>query len=136
MTPADEAEDRSVDEQGKADAGPPEAQDLAPAEIPADEVLQDAKELERVPQRPVDPFNRDKHKIDLRLQRVVGYGGVALMVAQLIVANWVFIKYANTIGWGKIPTGAIQVWLAATVAQVIGVVFIIARSVFPEGGRR
>jgi len=57
------------------------------------------------------------------------------MVVQLAVANIVFIKYCHNIDWGNVPTGAIQAWLASTVVQVVGVVLVIARSVFPQDGR-
>ena len=52
-----------------------------------------------------------------------------------MAADLVFIKYAHEKGWGDLPVGAIQAWLAATVVQVVGVVLVIARSVFPQDGR-
>lgn len=62
----------------------------------------------------------------------MGYGALGLMVIQLGIADWVFIKYASSKGWANLPTGAIQAWLAATVVQVVAVVLIIARSLFPQ----
>lgn len=32
----------------------------------------------------------------------------------------------------QVPTAAIQAWLAATVVQVIGIVLVITRSLFPH----
>jgi hypothetical protein len=75
-------------------------------------------------------------KVNLNIQKIVGYGALIVMVIQLGIADWVFIKYAGEKGWGNLPTGAIQAWLAATVVQVIAVVLVIARSVFPQGGQR
>lgn len=112
------------------------AQNLAPADKDADEVLTEAKDVSLVQERPRDPVERQKQKVDLTLQRLVGYGGVALVLIQLGIANWVFIKYADHKGWADIPTGAIQAWLGATVVQVVALVLVIARSVFPEGGRK
>lgn len=109
------------------------------AESPAaDEVIGNARELEPVPERHRDDLaeiEAESRGVDLQLQKIVGYGALALMLAQLVVANAVFLKYADAKGWADLPTGAIQAWLAATVVQVIGVVLVIARCVFPPGGR-
>jgi hypothetical protein len=108
---------------------------LGPSGKDADEVLGSAKAVSKIEERG-RALETEKSKVDLTLQRFVGYGGLGLMVAQLVVANLVFVKYADAKGWSQLPTGVIQVFLAATVVQVIGVVLIVARSVFPEGGRR
>ena len=104
----------------------------------ADEVIGNAQEIEPVPERRRDEIAKieaESRGVDLRLQKIVGYGTLGLMLAQLVVANYVFLKYAAAKGWANLPTGAIQAWLAATVVQVIGVVLVIARCVFPSGGR-
>lgn len=51
--------------------------------------------------------------------------------SQILCADLVFIAYA---WWGRhwdLPVAAIQAWLAATVIQVIGIVQVITRSLFP-----
>lgn len=104
----------------------------------ADDVIGNAQELEPVPERSRNQLAKieaESRGVDLRLQKIVGYGALALMLVQLLVANFVFLKYAGAKGWADLPTGAIQAWLAATVVQVIGVVLVIARCVFPSGGR-
>lgn len=54
------------------------------------------------------------------------------MFGQLIVANGVFIAYAWAgKGW-DLETSVINVWLGATVVQVIGVVLVVTRSLFPK----
>jgi len=57
------------------------------------------------------------------------------MVGHLLLADVLVIVYAAHKGWGHLPMGAIQAWLAATVVEVVAVVRVITRSVFPEGGR-
>jgi hypothetical protein len=69
---------------------------------------------------------------DLRLSKVVGYGALALMTAQVIVADTAFFLYGFGNDW-KIPSSAIDAWLAAAVIQVIGVVLVITRYLFPTG---
>lgn len=110
----------------------------AQADESADDVLDKAEELEPVPERDrvtLSDIEIESHAFDLRLQKIVGFGAFGIMVVQLVVADAVFVVYASSKGWGKIPEGVMQVWLAATVVQVIGVVIVIARSVFPVGGR-
>lgn len=112
--------------------------DAAQPEDSADDVIDKAEELEPVPGRNLverASIEVASQKVDLKLQKIVGYGALILVVVQLVVADVVFVKYADSIGWSMIPPGVMQAWLAATVVQVIGVVLVIARSVFPAGGR-
>jgi hypothetical protein len=105
----------------------------------ADEVLDTATQVELVERDEIavrEKIEVQKDKVDLGLQKVVGWGALFVMILQLGLADLVFIKYADSKGWGNIPTGAIQAWLGATVIQVVAVVLIIARSLYPQGGRR
>jgi hypothetical protein len=61
------------------------------------------------------------------------YGRVLLgaLLAQLALADAVFIVYAwRGVRW-DIPSGVMTAWLSATVVEVIGVVYAITRSLFP-----
>ena len=80
-------------------------------------------------------IKQERAKVELNIQKIVGYGALVIMVIQLVIADYVFIRYAQSRNWGDVPTGAIQAWLAATVVQVIAVVLVIVRSVFPAGRR-
>ncbi len=71
---------------------------------------------------------------DIRNRRRIANWAIGGMVFQLIVANAVFIAYALTMG-SKLDVGALQVWLAATVVQIIGVVLVITQYLFPPPGR-
>jgi hypothetical protein len=53
------------------------------------------------------------------------------MVAQLLIADTAFYLYGFENGW-HIPTAAITTWLAATVIQIVGVVLVIAKNLFPS----
>ena len=68
---------------------------------------------------------------DLALRKRVANGALAMMVAEIVFANVVFVIYGDTNGW-DIPTVAITGWLAATVVQVISVVLVITRYLFPN----
>jgi hypothetical protein len=55
-----------------------------------------------------------------------------LLAAQLVVADLVFIVYAWAgRGWDLQPP-VIEVWLGATVVQVVGVVLVVTRHLFPQ----
>jgi hypothetical protein len=78
-----------------------------------------------------DGLNRQKRKNEVDLHRRVGNGALLLMVAQLVVADAAFYLYGFENGW-QIPTAAITAWLAATVIQIVGVVLVIAKNLFPS----
>lgn len=59
-----------------------------------------------------------------------------LLATQFVVADAVFVTFAWAgRNWDLAP-GVVEVWLAATVVQVVGVVAIVTRHLFPgrEGG--
>ncbi len=101
---------------------PPPAQPAAAAKPILDQADPKPKE--------VKDLDREERKRNVTLGHVVGYGAMALMGVQVITANVVFILYADHNGW-QIPAGAIQAWLVATVVQVIAVVLVITRSLYP-----
>jgi glutathione S-transferase len=54
-----------------------------------------------------------------------------LLGAQFVVADAVFVAFAWAgQGW-DLPSGVVEVWLAATVVQVVGVVAVVTRHLFP-----
>jgi hypothetical protein len=56
---------------------------------------------------------------------------ILLLGAQFVIADAVFVAFAWAgRGW-DLPSGVVEVWLAATVVQVIGVVAIVTRHLFP-----
>lgn len=57
-----------------------------------------------------------------------------LLGTQFLVADAVFVVFAWAgKGWDLSP-GVIEVWMAATVVQVVGVVAIVTRHLFPGRG--
>jgi hypothetical protein len=76
-------------------------------------------------------LRRQKRQNEVDLHRRVGNGALALMVGQLLIADTAFYLYGFKNGW-HIPTAAITSWLAATVIQIVGVVLVIAKNLFPS----
>lgn len=55
-----------------------------------------------------------------------------LLGAQFVVADAVFVAFAWAGQSWDLPPGVIEVWLAATVVQVVGVVAVVTRHLFPN----
>lgn len=63
--------------------------------------------------------------------RLYAYGALIAAGVQVLIADGAFYVYGFENHW-RIPSSAIEVWLGATVVQVIGVVMVIVRSLFPS----
>jgi hypothetical protein len=57
---------------------------------------------------------------------------IRVLGAQLLVADAVFIVFAWAGKDWQLSSGVIEIWLAATVLQVIAVVAIVTRHLFPN----
>jgi hypothetical protein len=60
---------------------------------------------------------------------------IRVLGAQLLVADFVFIAFAWAGRDWELSSGVIEVWLAATVIQIVGVVAIVTRHLFPNRDR-
>jgi hypothetical protein len=61
---------------------------------------------------------------------------IGILAAQLMVADGAFVAFAWAgKGWDLSP-GVIEVWLGATVVQVVGIVLIVTRHLFPNRDRQ
>lgn len=69
-------------------------------------------------------------KQDLTLRRIFAAFGLLTMTAQLVVASLVFLKYAEAQDW-RIPEAVMGSYLGATVVQVVSIVLVMTRSLFP-----
>jgi hypothetical protein len=76
-------------------------------------------------------LDRQKRRHENDLYRLVGRGALGFMAVQLIVADAAFYFYGFWNSW-DIPDVAITGWLGATVIQVIGVVLVITKNLFPS----
>ena len=76
---------------------------------------------------------RDKQEIDLR--RTYAVGLIVILSVQLVIADVVFVVYAWAGKNWDLSTAVIDTWLGAVVVQVIGVVAIVTRHLFPRRDR-
>jgi hypothetical protein len=52
---------------------------------------------------------------------------------ELLIANAVFVLYAAVGRHWKLEAAVVDVWLGQTVVQVVGIVHVVTRHLFPEG---
>lgn len=75
------------------------------------------------------------HWQDIRLKKSYARWLLIMVAAQLVVADAVFIAYAWAgEGW-HLDKGVIQVWLGATLVELVGVVLVVTQYLFPKRER-
>jgi hypothetical protein len=98
------------------------------------EAVDDGAELDSLP-GPAQLQAKD-HQQDISLKKKYADWLLGAVIGQLFIANAVFVTYAWAgKGW-NLDAVVIDVWLGATLVQVIGVVTIVTRYLFPrrDGG--
>ena len=66
------------------------------------------------------------------LRSIYGYVLLGFVLFQIIAADVIFVLYVD---WGRhwnVPSTTLNVWLGATVVQVLGVVVIVVHYLFPN----
>jgi len=94
------------------------------------EAVDDGAELESLP-GPEQLQAQDRQQ-DINLKKKYADWLLGAVVVQLIVANTVFVVYAWAGEHWDLDAVVIDVWLGATLVQVIGVVAIVTRYLFPR----
>lgn len=68
---------------------------------------------------------------DMELRRKYARRMLLILGLELAFVNLLFLMYTwQGVHW-KIPGTTIQVWLSATVVQVVGIVYVVTRYLFP-----
>ncbi|MGD0452308.1 MAG: hypothetical protein ABSB69_01805 [Solirubrobacteraceae bacterium] len=89
-----------------------------------------AQELERARQEVETKRERDKQEIELR--RTYANGLLRILTGQLVIADLVFVVFAWAGKDWNLSTAVIDTWLGAVVVQVVGVVLVVTRHLFPQ----
>lgn len=84
-------------------------------------------------QEELDRARRRNLRTDTHLRVALGYGAVVGAALQFASANVAFYLYAVALHW-KLPPEVMIGWFGATVAQIVGIVLVIAKYLFPEKG--
>jgi hypothetical protein len=73
---------------------------------------------------------------EYELRRNYAWGILALLGFQFVVANVVFVAFAWAGKHWDLSTAVIDVWLAAMVVQVVGIVLVVTRHLFPDRDKK
>jgi hypothetical protein len=69
---------------------------------------------------------------ELNLRETYAKNLLRILAAELVAVNVMFWLYAEVgHGW-NVPDAVIQIWLGATVVQVVGIVAVVTRYLFPN----
>lgn len=69
---------------------------------------------------------------EYELRRTYAKRILLLLFAQFVIADAVFVAFCWIGEDWDLSTGVIDVWLAATVVQVVGIVLVVTRNLFPD----
>lgn len=100
----------------------------------AHRIAKRARRRRRIELMSSDELATEGRRHDLILRKRIGIFAIIGVSAELIIANAVFITYAWAGEHWKVPTAAIDVWLAATVIQIFGILYVITNYLFPKSG--
>jgi hypothetical protein len=76
-------------------------------------------------------LKRKYAKQEIELRRKYAWVLLAILAAQILVADTVFTVFADVGRRWRLSDGVIQIWLAATVIEIVGVVTVVTRHLFP-----
>jgi hypothetical protein len=90
-----------------------------------------------VPPEEFDPHDHEAlagidHWQDISLKETYAKRLLWLVIGQLVVADVVFVVYAWAGKEWRLEPGVIEVWLAATLVELIGVALVVTRYLFPR----
>lgn len=69
---------------------------------------------------------------ELQLRRSYARGLLVILAVQLMIADCVFVAFSWAGEHWRLTTAVIDTWLAAVVIQVVGVVLVVTRHLFPQ----
>lgn len=75
----------------------------------------------------------ERLKSENKIRTLLGKAAIALVTGQLVVCDIAIIAYgvATVSGGATIPTQVVIGWMTATLVEVIGILWVIARSLYP-----
>ncbi len=77
-------------------------------------------------------LKREYARQEIELRRNYARGLLVILAVQIAAADVVFWVFAEVGKQWHLSDGVIQIWLAAAVVQVIGVVTVVTRHLFPR----
>jgi hypothetical protein len=93
------------------------------------------EELRHLPERDwaqAIELKRKGAELEHGLKRTYAMWILALLGVQLLLANAIFVAFAWAGEDWHLSTAVVQAWLAATAVQIVGVVLVVTRHLFPN----
>jgi hypothetical protein len=119
--------DGDRDERAFARVEEGESEASSAPDLPAE--FRHLKERERLQKLSLDQlFGEQEHGLRQRYADWILW----LLGAQFVIADAVFVAFAWAGRSWDLPPGVVEVWLAATVVQVVGGVAVVTRHLFPN----
>jgi hypothetical protein len=92
------------------------------------------------PGEPLDQLDPTDHEAlagedrrqDIKLKKTYAKSFLRLVALQLVVADLVFIAYAWAGKSWDLPSSVIEIWLGATLIELVGIVLVVTRYLFPR----
>lgn len=69
---------------------------------------------------------------EIALRRRYASWLLVTMILQLVLANGIFVAHAWVGAHWRLEPAVVQIWLASTVVQVVGVITVVTRHLFPR----
>jgi hypothetical protein len=88
------------------------------------------REITELP--PESRLHRQDLAQDIELKKRYAYWLLGAMLLQLMIANGVFVVYAWVGRDWDLSPAVINIWLGATLAEVVGIVLVVTRYLFPR----
>lgn len=78
-------------------------------------------------------FQNERYRDDSRLRKTVASWSLTFVAIQLSIVNGLSIAYFVAMLYQRmpIPTQVIVAWLSATLVEIIGILWVVTRSLFP-----
>ncbi|WP_152649733.1 hypothetical protein [Demequina oxidasica] len=91
----------------------------------------DKTRVEKTPAEKIKEERAKQEKQNTLWRRIVFWSTIPVVVATIVASFIVLSNYLGTMGANASPT-VISAWFAASVVQVIGILVIITRHLFPD----
>lgn len=109
------------------------AKDSTPT--PGTRAIARQKRAQSNPKKSLEETRAKAARTEVDLMEKYGRWLLNILVGQLFVADLGFFLYAWLGKHWRVEASIMQVWLSATVVEVIGMVYVVTKYLFPERGR-
>jgi hypothetical protein len=88
-------------------------------------------------ERDLSKLRMEDHLLDTRLKKLIGRIAILAMIVQLACTNIGFAAYMIWMQWisgSAIPQAVMIGWFSSTFVEIVGLVLVVAKYIFPSTG--